>query len=171
MAQISDFLAALDAFVAAPKRLIGIHGPINWVDGHNRFERRTHFPIEMDGELLEQARLEVTGIQRPGIQFRLSLCYNAAVARLDHTDETHPNTLREYGDGLPAEVSGPHFHSWAINRRLFRGVSKAPQLGLAEPFESRGSFESNLRWFCQELNLDQPDGLHLIELPRRETLL
>ena len=170
MAQISDLLAALDTFVAARKRLAGIHGPVNWVTGHNRYERRTHFPIEIDGELLEQARFEVTGIQRPGIQFRLSLCYNAAVARLDHTDETHPNTLRQYGDGLPAEVTGHHYHSWPLNRRLFRGLRKAPELGLAEPFESRGSFESNVRWFCQELNIEQPDGMNLIELPPREYL-
>ena len=170
MAPISDLLAALDVFVSAPKRLVGIHGPVNWVAGHNRYERRTQFPIEIDGELLEQARLEVTGIQRVGIQFRLSLCYNAAIARLDHTDETHPNTLRIHEDGLPADVTGPHYHSWRLNRRFFKGVGKAPELGLAEPFETKGSFDSNLRWFCQELNIAQPDGRHVIELQRRESL-
>jgi hypothetical protein len=170
MAQIPDLLEALDSFVRLRKRLLGTDGPVSWVDGHNRFERRTVFPIELDGELLVGARLEVTSVQRGRGQFRLSLCYNAAIARLDHTDETHANTLKKDEVSVPSLVTGPHYHSWQLNRRFFRGLSKAPELGLAEPFASRGNFDSNLRWFCEELNIDQPDGRHVIELPRREGL-
>jgi hypothetical protein len=145
MAQIPDLLEALDSFVRLRKRLLGTDGPVSWVDGHNRFERRTVFPIELDGELLVGARLEVTSVQRGRGQFRLSLCYNAAIARLDHTDETHANTLKKDEVSVPSLVTGPHYHSWQLNRRFFRGLSKAPELGLAEPFASRGNFDSNLR--------------------------
>ena len=174
MMKLEELLKALDAFVAAPKRLAGTDGPVTWAPGHNSNELRAYFPIEVNGELLEGARLEVVALDGPsnsGIQYRLSLCYNAAIARLDHTDETHPNANRIFSDYVPPSVRGAHYHPWGKNRRFFKGESKAPELHNAEPFETKGSFDSNLRWFCQELNIDQPDGRHVIELPRKERLI
>jgi hypothetical protein len=171
MGTLPELLQALDAFVGVQKRLVGTDGPIKWGPGHSRYEKLAQFPIEVNGELIEGARLEVVGLVTEGIQFRLSLCYNAAIARLDHTDEMHPNTRREEGDGLPPDVTGPHYHSWPINRRFFRGGGVAPKLELAQSFTSQGNFDSNLRWFCGDLNIEQPDGRHVIELPRREVLL
>ena len=170
MATVAEIVRALDGFVIARKRLAGTDGPVSWVPGHSRYERVARFPIEVNGELIEGARLEVVGLLTQGIQFRLSLCYSAAIARLDYTDETHPNARREERDNIPHEVSGPHYHSWPLNRRLFRAGGTVTQLELAEPFTTRGNFDSNLRWFCQDLNIDQPDGRHVIELPRREDL-
>lgn len=166
-----DLLTAIDAFVRVRKRLVGADGPCEWGVGHNRYEVKTSFPLEVNGELLPSARMEVIGLpQAEGSQFRLTLCFNAAVCRLDFTDEIHPNTDRILEDGVPPSVNGPHFHSWSKNRRFFKGMFKAPELRNAEMFTPRGSFDSNLRWFCQEVNIDQPDGRHVIELPRREGL-
>ena len=99
------------------------------------------------------------------------LCYNACIARLDFTDEFHPNTRANAVDNVPAGVEGPHYHSWPKNRRFFRGANTAPELMLAELFTTRGNFESNLRWFCDQVNIIQPDPRHIIELPRRERLI
>jgi hypothetical protein len=145
--------------------------PVNGAQATSKQEKKTHFPLEVNGELISAARMEITGLpHRNGVQFRISLCYNVAICRLDFTDETHANTERLPEDEIPPMVSGPHFHSWKLNRRFFKGASTAPQLHNAEPYTSKGSFDSNLRWFCWEMNIQQPDGRHVIELPRRTEL-
>lgn len=174
MLKLDELLLALDQFVRADKRLLGTDGPTTWGPGHNTNELRTHFPIEIGGEAFEGARFEVVALIGPvviGIQYRLTLCYNAAIARLDFTDEYHPNTHRIDSENLPIYVKGHHYHSWAKNRRFFKGETKAPELRNAELFMDKGSFDSNLRWFCKELNINQPDARHVIELPRKERLL
>lgn len=172
MATALDWVNAIDAFVAAPKIIHGADQPYNWGPGYNQNERRAIFPLEVNGQLLEAARLEVIGFpELPDLQFRLSLCYNAAICRLDYTDETHPNTQSEPGDGVPPSVEGHHYHPWSKNRRFFKGAATAPKLHNAVPFEMVSSFDNILRWFCNETNIQQPNGGHLIELPPRERLL
>ena len=177
MATIPDLLDAVDAFVHADKRIAGADGPCIWAPGYNKYEKKTKFPIEVGGELIDAARLEIIAMpdrftsDRTGIQFRISLCYNAAICRLDVTDEIHPNTRRIPEDNVPPDVEGPHFHSWKLNRRFFKGISTAPELHTAELFTSKGSFDSNLRWFCQQVNIQQPDGRHVIELPTRTNFI
>jgi hypothetical protein len=172
MAMVDDLLSAVDAFVSAPKRILGADEPYIWGNGYNPLEVKARFPIEVGGESPDAARLEIIGFPNASeLKFRVSLCYSAAISRLDYTDETHPNTRRESGDSIPPLVTGPHYHSWALNRRFFKGVSKAPQLHNASEFLMRAQFGSILRWFCQEMNIDQPPGGHLIDLPRRERLL
>jgi hypothetical protein len=172
MATRDELMNALDAFVAARKTIAGVVEGYNWGPGYSPGERKAIFPLEVNGELVEGARFEVVGFpESPLLKFRLSLCFNAAICRLDYTDETHANTRRVTGDGLLAAVHGPHYHSWSLNRRFFRGASSAPQLHNAEAFTGPSNFDSILRWFCGQVNIDQPPGGHFIALPQRERLL
>jgi hypothetical protein len=172
MATRDELQKAIDTFVAARKSIAGVGEGYNWGPGYSSGERKAIFPVEVNGELVEGARVEVVGFpDSPTLKFRLSLCFNAAICRLDYTDETHGNTMRTIGDGLPAVVRGPHFHSWPLNRRFFRGASRAPELHNAEQFTTASNFDSTLRWFCGQVNIDQPPGGHFIALPQRERLL
>jgi hypothetical protein len=172
MAGKADLLEALDAFVAEPKRIIGSEASYTWSPGYSALERQVDFPLEYRGEGDKAARLTLVGFPAATeMKFRISLCYNAAICRLDYTDETHPNSRRLFTDNLPSLVTGPHFHSWEINRRFFKGASTVPRLDLAEPFTVAGGFDSLLRWFCSRTNIEQPPSGHYISLPKRETLL
>ncbi len=172
MAEKNELLRALDAFVLEPKRIIGATAPYSWGPGYSSVERMVEFPLEYRGEGDKAARLVLVGFPTAReLKFRISLCYNAAICRFDYTDETHPNVLKLINDNLPPLVKGPHFHSWEINRRFFRGAATVPRLELAEPFSEPGGFDSLLRWFCSRTNIEQPVSGHYIRLPTRDTLL
>jgi len=172
MAGKADLLEALDAFVAEPKRIIGAVAAYTWGPGYSAQERMVEFPLEYRGEGDKAARLALVGFPAATeLKFRISLCYNAAICRLDYTDETHPNNRRQASDNLPPSVRGPHFHSWELNRRFFKGASTVPRLELAEGFTVTGGFDSLLRWFCSRANIEQPPNGHYISLPTRDTLL
>jgi hypothetical protein len=172
LATAKELIEAVEAFLRAQKSIHGAYEPYTWGPGYSQFERKTSFPIEMNGELPEAARLEIIGFpSATSLKFRLSLCFNCAVCRLDYTDETHANTLATRADAIPYSVTGPHFHSWELNRRFLRGMSTAFELRNAEPFPLNANFDSILRWFCQRTNIDQLGRNHLIELPRRDRLL
>lgn len=172
MVTAADLAAAAEAFMAAPKILHGSQQPYTWGPGYSQHEVVAHFPIEVDGELRDGARLTVVGFpQAMNLKFRLCLCCGAALCRLDYTDEVHPNTLRGVSDDIPSIVDGPHYHSWPLNRRFFKGALTAPKLHNAEEFLLGTSFDSILRWFCTDVNIASLPGGHLIALPTRDTLL
>jgi hypothetical protein len=172
MTTAADLQAAADNFCRSRKIIRGADTGYTWRNGYNPNERQVDFPIEIDGEMPDGARLLLVGFPQAGaMKFRISLCYNAALCRLDYTDETHPNTLRKQEDNIPPIVTGPHYHSWRINKRFFKGASKAPELHSAEPFTMNASFDSIFRWFCHDTNIDQPSAGHLIELPPRDRLI
>ena len=172
MATASDLAATIEAFVREPKRILDADQPYEWRSGYSQYERMTSFPVEIGGEAPPAARFQLVGFpQAAQPKFRLLLCYNACIARLDYTDETHVNAHRMSADGIPPFVQGPHYHSWPLNRRFFRGASMAPELHNAELFTMQASFDSILRWFCQEVNIQPLNGGHLIALPQRDRLL
>jgi hypothetical protein len=167
-----ELIEAVEAFLRAQKSIQGAHESYTWGPGYNQFERKTSFPIEVNGELPQAARFEIIAFpSATSLKFRLTLCFNCAVCRLDYTDETHLNTYSTPADGIPYSVTGPHFHSWELNRRFLKGAATAMELHNAERFSMSASFDSILRWFCQRTNIDQLRGGHLIELPPRDRLL
>ncbi len=172
MATAADLVSAIDTFMAAQKRIVGADQPYSWSDGYSRHERVARFPLEVEGELTG-AHLMVVGFpDTAALKFRFGLCFKSAICRLDYTDEFHPNSLFAAEDGLPPSVTGPHYHAWPINRRFFRGVSSAPELRNAVPFLAPArTFDSILRWFCEDTRICGLPPSHLIELPPRERLL
>jgi len=172
VATTANLIAAVDGFVAAKKTVYGIEKPFQWARGYSQYEVVVKFPLEINGELSSAARLEIVGFpQATDLKFRLCLCFSAAVARLDYTDETHANTRCLAEDGLPASVTGPHYHSWVLNRQFFKGAAIAPKLHNAKPFDMTARFDSILRWFCADTNIEPLPAGHVIALPSRDRLL
>ena len=91
------------------------------------------------------------------LKFRLGILFPAMVCRLDYTDETHANSADGVAKGLvPAMVQGPHYHSWSLNRRFFKWVTKPPKLHDAAPYTEAGkTFDAVLRWFCADTNINR----------------
>ncbi len=176
MAPKHDMQQVIDEFLNSKKAILGADNHFEWVSGYSQYECKAKFPIILDGESQQHARFELTGFTNSTeLKFRLALCFGAIICRLDYTDETHANILRLSEENLPSVVHGPHYHSWNINRRFFKGVKPlqkpAPKLENAEIFKMRGNFDSILRWFCAEVNIEPLSSAHLISLPSRDFLL
>jgi hypothetical protein len=107
------------------------------------------------------------------LKFRLGILFPAMICRLDYTDETHTNSLSGVLlHAVPRTVTGPHYHSWPLNRRFFRGVTVAQKLHDAVPYNEPGrTFDAILRWFCADTNIESLPPGHLIALPAPELLL
>lgn len=126
---------------------------------------------EVDGEQVPDAFLKIVGRVRAPFSYRLMVVHSTAVCRLDYANESHANPLPLL-EGLPRLVYGPHYHSWPINRHLFTLLDGAVPLLNAVAFEGGGvQFDANLRWFCDDVGIEQLPPDHLIELPRLERLL
>jgi len=173
MATIADLVAAIDAFMAAHKRIGGADMPPTWAPGFSPNEVQMKYPLEVAGEL-RGAQLMVVGFPRErALKFRLGILFPAMICRLDFTDETHGNSATGVvARSVPATVTGPHYHSWPLNRRFFRGVLRPPELHDAVPYTEPGrSFDAVLRWFCDDTNIEQLPPDHRIALPRSDLLI
>jgi hypothetical protein len=173
MTTIAELVDAVDAFMAAPKRIVGYDSPPQWGPGFTPGELETKYPLEIEGEL-RGSQLMVIGFPRErDLKFRIGILFPAMVCRLDYTDETHVNSAGGFlSDKVPEEVTGPHYHSWPLNRRFFRGMFRPPKLLDAVPYDKPGrTFDAILRWFCSDTNIEPLPPNHLIELPRVDTLL
>jgi hypothetical protein len=172
MATRGEIVAAVTAYMAARKRIIGYDTAPTWGPGFSVHEVVMKYPLEVEGEL--RGQLMVVGFPRErDLKFRLEILLPGPVCRLDYTDETHPNSLEGYTMGLvPLSVTGPHYHSWPVNQRFFRGVTKPPKLHDALPYDEAGrTFDAILRWFCTDTNIESLPGGHLIALPEPSELL
>jgi hypothetical protein len=173
MAKIADLAAAIDAFMAASKRIVGYDAPPQWGLGYTPHERMMKYPLEIEGEQ-RGAQFVVVGFPREReLKFRFGILFSGMVCRLDYTDETHTNSFTGILTGaVPYVVRGPHYHSWPLNRRFFRGVTVPPRLHDAAPFAEPGrSFDAVLRWFCTDTKIDQLPTDHRIALPGPDHLL
>jgi hypothetical protein len=155
---VIEIVAAVDAFLAATKIVVGAGSPVSWADGYNPNEKVIYLPLEVEGELTG-AKLMVVGFPAAkSLKFRLGILFPGAVA--------HPS------ENLPAIVEGPHYHSWRLNRRFCRGSALPTKLHNAQSFSiAARTFDSILRWFCADTNIEGLPPDHRIELPVRTTLL
>lgn len=173
MATKVEITAAVDVFMATPKRVLGHDSPPQWGPGFSQYEVVMKYPLEIEGEL-RGAQFMVVGFPRERkLKFRLGILFPAMICRLDYTDETHPNSIGGFLKGsVPFAVTGPHYHSWRLNRRFFRGVTVPQTLHDAAPYNESGrTFDAILRWFCADTNIESLPADHLISLPRLELLL
>jgi hypothetical protein len=164
---------AIDAFMAAQKRIVGFDAPPRWGPGFNPYERVMKYPLEIGGEQSGPQLMVVCFPREPGVKFRLGILVPATlVCRLDFTDEAHPNSADAVRAGtVPPIVIGPHYHTWPLNRRFCRGAAGPARLHDAEPFAAAGSFDATLRWFCADTNIEPLPPGHLIGLPGLDLLV
>ena len=176
MHQRIDMADSIDAFLRCQKRLLGVDVPSKWEQGWENKERFAAYPIEVDGELSD-AKLEIACLNtQDNIQFRIGIYIPFCISRLDYTDEVHQNTLAGWDDNIPQLVRGPHYHSWSLNKRFFKGATQAPRLRNACRFPNgrdlkRSDFDSILRWFLAEHGIESLPSNHAIALPPKDWLL
>lgn len=173
VATLVEIVAAVDAFMATPKRIVGHDTAPQWGPGYSHHEVVVKYPLEIGGEL-RGSQLMVVGFPRQrDLKFRLGILFPAMICRLDYTDETHINSVSGFLSGrVPYKVTGPHYHSWPINKRFFRGPTVPPKLHDAVPYEEAGrTFDAVLRWFCANTAIESLSPSHRIELPAYELLI
>lgn len=166
MASREEFIAEVTQFFAAQKTLGGIGEPPTWQPNRDPAERCLKLPIEVNGEHNGQTLCLVAYPTRGTIEFSVSVLYGVGVCRLDF-EETggHNNGFLPNVANLPPIVVGSHFHRWDYNARFVESDLKLPELKLAEAIPNAiRSFDSCLRWFCDETNIALPHN-HQIVLP------
>lgn len=164
-----EFIAEVDRLLEVQKTLAGTES-IEWQDGRTIGSKVIKIPIAVAGIQFGTQLVVNAYPQEPG-RFSFLLVHKIAISRLDVTDdgEIHGNFQALPNENLPPLVNGPHFHEWALNRRLIEGSNKLQKLPLARPFYQTRNFNSALRWFCAEVKIELPFDLAL-ELPPREQL-
>jgi hypothetical protein len=160
-------LASIDAFMASPKRVLGADTALRWGLGFNSHERQIRYPLEVAGESSGSQLMIVCFPGERTLKFRLGILYDGMICRLDYTDETHLNSADGVVDhGLAPIITGPHYHSWSLNRRFFRGVTAPPRLHDAIPYHGGArTVDAVLRWFCTDTEIESLPANHRIELP------
>lgn len=162
------FVEEVDHIFSQQKELAGTDG-VRWQAGRNEDEMHIVFPVEMGG-IQEGIQLHLLAYPKEQGKFSITLVWRIAVCRLDvSANDTHGNGLSPL-DGLPALVTGPHFHAWAINRRLIESASKLQRLRMAAPYTGSVKFMAALRWFCGEANIMVPHSIS-IDLPSSRRLI
>jgi hypothetical protein len=162
MGKTSQFVKAVDAFVAVPKTLVLGNTPIVWQRARDDDALRLQLPLEVNGEQFgEQLTIDAFPDRRPRM-FNLGLMFGVhMVDRLDFDpSSTHGNN---WNSALPIVVAGPHWHSWELNRGTVRNVNKFIPLPYADTFSEAKEFDAVLRWYCQARNIQI--GAHGIDFP------
>ena len=160
----------IDNLIAARKEIGGIP---DWrPTDTDPSEFRLVMPLTIDG-VSTGSHLEIISYPNATpVRFRTLLVAEKCVARIDYVfDEPHVNSFDRPHDLLEFDFCEPHYHSWSDNKRFCTRLSLPERLQNARilPTSAR-SFDSVLRWFCAELNIEQPPN-GLIALPMRTTLI
>jgi hypothetical protein len=140
----------VDDFLACDKTL---EGTADWQDFGE--ESRLKWPISVDG-ILTDASLDATAYPFAGLYpFTITLNFPPCIWRLEHGPGylRHDNPLEEMSQ-FDRTLWGPHYHSWADNRRLAKANALPPELEWARqlPEEIR-KFEHAIRWLCGETKI------------------
>lgn len=171
MLSAEDLVAAIDAMMAQPKRLVGATSPLVWVDGRRAGEKKIKLPLEIEGEQRGQSLVVLAYPRERPLKFRILLVFPPAVFRLCYeTGAVHGNNHAIESENLPAIIQGPHVHPWNLNRRFVKNPYQVLKLRNAEPFDRIRTFDAALRWFCADTRIALPPN-HAIELPARDVLI
>jgi len=135
-------------------------------------EDRCNWAVMLNGEVASAVVINAFHTEKQP-SFGLVLVYfDRPVWRIDYRlEQTHTNSFLR-GNGLPALVFGPHYHSWEDNEHLATTIGGIPdKLKIAAPLPSnvRG-YENCFRWFCDCVKIDI-SGQDIPPLPIRKNLL
>lgn len=168
---VADFVAAVDSFAPLQKRLVGAEIEPEWRRGRDVNERKLLLPIEAGGEQRGQSLLLLAYPNNHTLMFKIGIqFFDHVVCRLDFDLEAiHANNFRSFEDDLQRMIVGPHWHKWGINKGYVMSVGLPFKLHNAVPFDNHPRFDSALRTFCADWNIDL--GHHAIDLPPRDALL
>lgn len=152
-----DFIKGVDDLLAARKTLAGIDLPLDWPAARDGIGVEAKVPVEVAGTQYGD-KLTVVAVPPMGTFHINLISLGLCVSRLDFDpQQPHPNTMFADLDGLPAWVSGKHFHRWSINKRFVMGDGSLERLLHAEELPTTiHRFDQALRWFCSEVGIDLP---------------
>lgn len=161
----------IDELIEAPKVLGGEPG---WQPtDHNQNELRLLMPLLLRGGTSTNARVEVKSYPNIiPIKYRILFLVHECLFRVDYAfDETHLNPLNKPYSLLETRVSGLHYHSWNDNKTFCTHTCLPRELKHARILpDGLRNFDNTFRWFCGQLNIEQPSA-GLVELPPRTRLL
>ena len=167
-----SFVELVDKVIASTKYLAGIGLPQRWQPNRDPNELSIKIPIEINGLQIGHKFVAVFEPASHTLKFSILIVVNeVCITRLDF-DPTggHTNSLLASQYGIPAVVSGKHFHRWVLNKRIVTAAGHLERLENAEAIPDRiRTFDSALRWFCGECNIQLPHN-HAIELPPRSLI-
>ena len=167
----ASFIAAVDAFISAPKTILGADESVSWVIARQQESELTaKFPLAIEGVIDEPKLVCIAYPNEHALKFRVLITFEPAICRLDFDHAGHGNNHALYFSDIPALCKGPHYHSWEDNRQFFTTSTKPIELHNARDLAANiQTFDSALRWFCERNNIKLPAG-HRIELPPRSQL-
>ena len=83
-AGVANLAAAIDAFMIAPKRIVGVDSPPTWRRGFTPHESEMKYPIEFAGE--QVGHLMIARFPKEqNLKFRLGILYGGMICRLAHS--------------------------------------------------------------------------------------
>lgn len=162
-----DLRQLIDGALKADKTLAGFS---SWSRDYRDHCLSWSRAVEIAGEI-RGMRLEVKAYPNSDtLKFRILLIEAKCVWRLDFADDGHINPMG--APEKPGEVmNGPHYHSWADNRRYAKPNSLPQKLQIARllPANIR-TFDAGFRWFCNETRvfIETSD---IPRLPKKDTLI
>ena len=157
----------IDGLLAAQKTFAG---EPDWIDIYHG-ESRLVMPLHVGG-VSSGSDLKISAYPLIGdAKFRIMLCAPKCVWRVDHvSDEPHVNSFNRPADLEAQSFCQPHYHAWADNRRFCAYATLPDRLENARILPKPWSFDSVLRWFCGETNIEPPQKGAIV-LPQRKNLL
>ena len=165
-----EFIRAVDAFMPMEKAIGGLEA-LSWRPARQGEAHKVcvKLPLEVDGEFREEHRLLLSADpDQDRLVFSVGILFmDWCVCRLDFDEfDSHGN---HWHPTLPSRVKGPHWHSWELNRPLFKKLGNFKRLEYAEPFTAARRFDATLRWYCAERRIHI--GGNEIPFPPRGGLL
>lgn len=162
-----EFIRAVDAFMAAPKSLVGAKTP-QWVQARDDYKYCLKLPIEENDELSGQKLLIQADPTKDDLVFSIGILFlERCVCRVDFDKGDHH--FNHWHSSLPPVAKGSHWHSWELNKNQFRKIGHFKKLHYASEFREAKQFDATLRWYCQERNIEL--GAHGIFFPEKGGLL
>lgn len=161
-------VSVIDRLLAAKKTLAGAP---EWSEVRFNGEARLVMPLSI-GEQISSAVLEVNAYPNiRDMRFRIMVRLEQCLCRLDYVfDEPHVNPFDVWRD-CGRSFCEPHYHRWADNKRYATRLELPDPLRVARVLPPTiRQFDAAFRWFCSDLNIDQPPS-GMIELPPRSRLL
>lgn len=158
----------VDDFLAAAKEVRGVP---TWRPTGHHGQHRLVCPLFVGGESVG-ATLDITAYPNQAeLQFTINLIFERCIWRLEHGGtEQHTNSLDAPHDLMGAVLDGPHYHSWADNRRFSTRRELPKRLHNARLTDPEiASFEAALEWFCRQTSIVTPPP-GVIVWPRRDEL-
>lgn len=167
-------VALVDAFLAQEKFLSGSPPEFGLKPyGSKGSVWDATWPISDSDGVVESGKLCINYQPASDEPFTIVLVFRRrGITRLDFTAQSmcHQNPHWGAGLGVPAEVCGPHIHSWRLNRDYVLSLPSSAQswtLPCREPIQPQiRRFDQAFPWFADQINLTLSPDQRRFDIPK-----